>query len=132
VGSEIMDLNSKEEITILVAEDEEYNRLYINELFSTSKIKLIEATNGKEAIDILSVNPYINLILMDIKMPILGGIEAMKIIKERNKNIPIIALSAFAMESDQERAIELGFDDYLSKPLDKKKLFDLIQKYTTK
>lgn len=130
VSNESQISKSDKNITILVAEDEEYNRLYLNELLSTSKINLIEAINGQEAIDLFSENPKINLILMDIKMPILSGIEAMKKIKEKNKEIPIIALSAFAMESDQERAMEMGFDHYLSKPIDKKKLFELIKKYT--
>ena len=130
--NEIEVSKSKKDLTILVAEDEEYNMLYINELFLKSKLKIIEAHNGQEAIDLLAMNPKTDLVLMDIKMPILNGIEAMKKIKEINKKIPIIALSAFAMESDQEKALELGFDDYLSKPLDKKRLFELIHKYTSK
>lgn len=114
------------EITILVVEDEEYNMLYINELFSRTKFKLLEAYNGKEAVESAIKNPDIDLILMDIKMPIMNGNEAMKKIKKRNPNIPIIALSAFAIESDKGVTIDEGFDYYLTKPLDKNQLFTII------
>ena len=73
--------------------------------------------------------PEINLILMDIKMPIMDGNEAMKKMKKRRPNIPIIALTAFAMESDRREALEIGFDAYLTKPIDKKLLFEIIGKY---
>jgi CheY-like chemotaxis protein len=117
-------------ITILVAEDEVYNLLYINELFSKTTYKIIEANNGKEALEMVQSNPEIDLVLMDIKMPVMNGKEAMKEIKKLRPDLPIIALSAFAMESDKEIALSTGFDSYLSKPLDKKLLFDLIYKYT--
>ncbi len=117
-------------ITILVAEDEVYNLLYINELFSKTTYKIIEANNGKEALEMVQSNPEIDLVLMDIKMPVMNGKEAMKEIKKFRPDLPIIALSAFAMESDKEIALSTGFDSYLSKPLDKKLLFDLIYKYT--
>lgn len=116
--------------TILVAEDEIYNLLYINELFSKTSYKIIEASNGKEAVEIVQSNPEIDLVLMDIKMPVMNGKEAMKEIKKLKPDLPVIALSAFAMESDKEIALSTGFDSYLSKPLDKKLLFDLIYKYT--
>ena len=66
---------------------------------------------------------------MDIKMPIMDGNEAMKKMKKRRPNIPIIALTAFAMESDRREALEIGFDAYLTKPIDKKLLFEIIGKY---
>ncbi len=119
------------EITILVAEDEEYNMLYINELFSNTKIKIIEADDGEKAVKLSEEHPEIVLILMDIKMPVMDGNEAMKIIKKAKPELPIIALSAFAMESDKETALNNGFNSYLSKPIDKEKLFELINKYTS-
>ncbi len=120
------------EMTILIAEDEEYNILYMNELFSNTKIKVIEAINGKEAIELANKHPEIEMIFMDIKMPILNGYEAMEEIKKTRPSIPIIALSAFAMESDRETALEKGFDAYLTKPLERKKLFELMGQYSTK
>jgi len=118
-------------ITILVAEDEEYNMMYINVLFSKTNYKIIEANNGKEALSLFKKNPKINVVLMDIQMPVMNGNEAMKEIKKINPSVPIIALSAFAMESDKEEALKKGFDFYISKPIDKKLLFETIEKYTS-
>jgi PAS domain S-box-containing protein len=116
--------------TILVAEDEIYNLMYLNELFAKTSYKIIEANNGKEAVEIALNNPNIDLVLMDIKMPIMNGKDAMKAIKNEKPNLPIIALSAFAMESDKEIALSTGFDSYLSKPIDKNLLFEMIQNFT--
>lgn len=120
------------EITILVAEDEEYNMMYITELFSTTNFNIIEASNGKKALELAQSNPEIQLVLMDIKMPVMDGNEAMKEIKKLRPSLPVIALSAFAMESDKARALGLGFDAYLTKPLDRKLLFQLIEKFSKK
>ena len=120
------------EITILVAEDEEYNMMYITELFSITNFKIIEANNGKKALELAQSNPDIQLVLMDIKMPVMDGNEAMKEIKKLRPSLPVIALSAFAMESDKTRALGLGFDAYLTKPLDRKLLFQLIEKFAKK
>ncbi len=122
----------KNNLTILVAEDEEYNMMYISELFSMSNFKIIEATNGKKAIELIQKHPEIQLVLMDIKMPVMDGNEAMKEIKKFRPELPIIALSAFAMESDRVKALALGFDAYLTKPLDRKLLFQLIEKFSQK
>tara|TARA_R110001583_G_scaffold103863_3_gene251157 strand:- start:44375 stop:48454 length:4080 start_codon:yes stop_codon:yes gene_type:complete len=119
----------KQELTILVAEDEIYNMMYINELFSKSNFKIIEAENGEEAVKLSLSNSEIDLVLMDIKMPIMDGNEAMIKIKKVKPLLPIIALSAFAMESDKKAALNNGFDAYLTKPIDKKLLFSIIGKY---
>lgn len=120
------------EITILVAEDEEYNMMYIAELFSSTNFKIIEANNGKTAVELAQNNLEIQLVLMDIKMPVMDGNEAMKEIKKLRPELPVIALSAFAMESDKIKAMSLGFDAYLTKPLDRKLLFQLIDKFSKK
>jgi len=120
------------ELTILVAEDEEYNMMYITELFSSTNFKILEANNGKKAVELAQNHPEIQLVLMDIKMPVMDGNEAMKEIKKLKSSLPIIALSAFAMESDKERALALGFDAYLTKPLDRKLLFKLIDNFSNK
>ena len=118
------------EVTILVAEDEEFNMFYINELFANTNYKLIEAANGVEAVELARKNEGIDLILMDIKMPRLNGKEAMKQIKLFNSEVPIIALTAFAMESDKKDALDSGFDSFLTKPIDKDALFEKIEQYT--
>ncbi|MDP3944770.1 MAG: PAS domain S-box protein [Lutibacter sp.] len=119
-------------ITILVAEDEEYNMMYISELFSSTNFKIIEAVNGKKALELVQSHPEIQLVLMDIKMPVMDGNEAMKEIKKLRPSLPVIALSAFAMETDKANALALGFDAYLTKPLDRKLLFELIDKFSRK
>ena len=121
-----------QELTILIAEDEEYNMMYINELFSKTSFRIIEANNGKIAVELAQNHPEIDLILMDIKMPIMDGHEAMNLIKKVNPSLPIIALSAFAMESDKKEALKNGFDAYLTKPIDKNLLFKIIGKYSNK
>jgi len=114
--------------TILVAEDEEYNFLFIEELLIDMDLKLIHAKDGRETIEIFKSNPNIDLILMDIKMPIMTGHEASIIIKELNTNIPIIAQSAYALE--HERAKYEGiFDDYLTKPINGEDLKQKVLKY---
>lgn len=119
------------ELTILVAEDEEYNMLFINELFSKTNYKILEANNGVKALELVNNNHKIDLVLMDIKMPIMDGNTAMKEIKKIRPSLPIIALSAFAMESDKTAAISKGFDSYLTKPIEKKRLFNILKKYTS-
>ena len=124
------EMNTKNDIiTILVAEDEEYNMIYINELFSNTNFKIIEADNGVKAVDLAINNDDIDLIFMDIKMPLMNGNEAMEQIKKVKPNLPIIALSAFAMESDKENALNKGFDSYLTKPINKNELFNIIDEY---
>ena len=117
------------EIVVLVAEDEEYNMMYINELFSKSNFKIIEANNGKQAVEMVLEFAEIDLVLMDIKMPIMNGNEAMKEIRKTHQDLPIIALSAFAMESDKVKAINNGFSAYVTKPIDKSLLFSVINKF---
>jgi len=114
--------------TVLVAEDEEFNFLFIEELLIDMDLKLIHAKDGKETVDIFKSNPNIDLILMDIKMPIMTGHEAAKIIKEIKPNLPIVAQSAYALE--HERAKYEGiFDNYLTKPINENDLKQMVMKY---
>ena len=116
-------------LNILIAEDEEYNYLFLSEILREYNINPARAYNGKMAIDICNTNPDIHLVLMDVRMPVMDGYEATKQIKRFRPNLPIIAQTAFAMESDRQQAINEGFDDYISKPIRTKELFDLIAKY---
>jgi len=114
--------------TILVAEDEEYNFLYIEELLIDMDLKIIHAKDGKETVDIFKSNPNIDLILMDIKMPIMTGHEAAKIIKELKPSLPIVAQSAYALEHERAKYEEI-FDDYLTKPISENDLKSMVMKY---
>lgn len=118
----------KKEITILVAEDIDGNYQLLQAILS-KKYRLIRAVNGLEAIALFTENQP-DIILMDMKMPELDGIEATKVIRECSPEIPIIALTAFAYDSDREIALAAGCNDFVTKPVDSKKLKMLIEKYT--
>ncbi len=102
---------------ILVAEDIESNYIYIHGLLQKLPLDLIHAKNGKEALDMVELNPDIKLVLMDIKMPVMDGYEATRQIKKLKPDMPVIAQTAFAMPEDRDRAFEAGCDGYLPKPI---------------
>jgi len=102
--------------TILIAEDEDSNFKFLEMVLNKTKANIIWAKDGEEAI-ILCKEHTPDLILMDIKMPILDGLEATQIIRETHPEIPIIAQTAFAMENDERMSLEAGCNLYLSKPI---------------
>ena len=113
---------------ILVAEDEEYNYLYLDELLNKLGLKHVQAKDGKEAIDICRENKNVNLILMDIKMPVIDGYTAAQKIKEFSPKIPIIAQSAYALEHEREKFRDV-FDEYLAKPINKEIFLMTLRKF---
>ncbi|HBS89060.1 MAG: hypothetical protein A2W91_06645 [Bacteroidetes bacterium GWF2_38_335] len=116
-------------INILIAEDDETNVLLIQILIKQYCKKVFLAKTGVEAVNICLNNPEIDLVLMDIKMPGMDGIEAIKKIREFNKNIIIIAQTAYALSGDREKTIKAGSNDYISKPFNEEKLHLLIERY---
>jgi signal transduction histidine kinase/DNA-binding response OmpR family regulator/HPt (histidine-containing phosphotransfer) domain-containing protein len=106
---------------ILLAEDNEINQILFQEILSQYGIKTEVANDGKEALEKMAKTPY-DLILMDINMPNLDGVKALKIARYQDIHTPIVALTANAMEGDREKFLELGFDEYLTKPLDFKEV----------
>ena len=114
---------------ILVAEDEIINFLYLEALFERYPFKILHAINGKEAVTMIEENKTISLVLMDIKMPIMNGIEATMEIRKKNKNSPIIALTAYVMEEDKEKMFCAEFSDYLAKPLYETTLINMVKKH---
>ncbi len=118
-----------QDLTILVAEDEDINFLYVEEILKRVELNIIRALNGQEAIDICKENDAINLILMDIKMPVMNGYDATRRIKEFKPDLPIIALTAYAMENDRKKAMDAGCDEHVSKPIDLNILLPIIEKY---
>ncbi|MFC2096228.1 response regulator [Bacteroidota bacterium] len=103
--------------SILIADDELHNFIIIEKALQKTKIKIFHAVNGEEAVAIFKKNPEIDLILMDIRMPEMGGLEATKYIRSVNRNIPIVAFTAYALSDDEAIALEFGCDDYISKPV---------------
>jgi len=102
---------------ILIAEDEDYNTRMLSLVLQKTKVNILFAPNGKEAIEKCKVNDDINLVLMDIKMPVLNGLDATKEIRRFNEKLPIIAFSAYAMPSDQQQAQQAGCTDFIAKPI---------------
>lgn len=118
-----------EDLTVLVADDDEVTRIYLSELIEKKCKTMFFAKNGQEAVDFFQENSDINLILMDIKMPVMDGYSATIKIKEMDKNVVVIAQTAYALASDREKALAAGCDDYLAKPLLKKDLFAVLEKF---
>jgi signal transduction histidine kinase len=114
---------------ILIAEDVESADKHLSFVIKKISNKILHAKTGKEAVDLCLKNPDINLILMDIKMPEVDGYEATRKIREFNKDVIIIAQTAYALAGDREKTIEAGCDDYISKPIKKDKLLEMIEKY---
>jgi signal transduction histidine kinase len=120
--------NSKQK-TVLVAEDEIFNFYYIEELLKPLKVKTLHAKNGLEAVEMAKSNPEISLILMDIRMPEMDGLEATRLIKKMRPLLPVIAQTAYASIEDRENAKASGFDYYLSKPIVRELFTEVIGKY---
>ena len=122
-------VNKMKNLKILIADDEPINFQYI-EILLKGKAKLIDhAINGKIAIEMASKTRY-DFILMDLKMPVMGGIEATEILKRQFPEIPIIAQTAYTMPDDKEISLRAGCDDVISKPIKKEELIALLQKYS--
>jgi signal transduction histidine kinase len=112
-------------LLILIAEDEKNNFLFIKELLKPIAKTILHAQNGEQAIELFQNNSGIDLILMDIKMPIMDGMEAARLIRSMNSHIPIIAQTAFT-SLEKEIISNTNFDGYISKPINKTKLFSII------
>lgn len=117
-------------LCILVAEDDNISYLFIKQILNTPEIEVLRATSGKECVEILQKKSGIDLILMDIKMPVMNGIEATRAIRKFNKTVPIIIQTAYTSSRDKDEALEGVGNDYITKPIDKNRLLQLIQKYT--
>ena len=120
-------------IGILIADDEEINfqllKILLNDVFQIYP-KLYHAKNGQEAINIFSSDPdKIDLILMDLKMPLIDGFEATKTIRALNSDIPIIAQTAFNTDEYKERANESGCNDLIAKPISRNTFSDILNKH---
>jgi len=115
--------------SILIVEDTPSNYYLIENYLRSTKVNLIWAKSGKEALDIFQKSNKFDLILMDIQLPGINGYEATKLIKAYNKNIPVIAQTAYALAGEREYSLQEGCDDYLSKPIKKETLLELLVKY---
>ena len=122
------DINALVGKRILVAEDNFINQEIILGLLENSQIEIDIAEDGEEAIELHKKNHY-DLILMDIQMPILDGYSATEEIRKRDKEIPVIAITASAMKEDIAMSLKVGMNDHLNKPIEVKRLYELLLRY---
>jgi two-component system, sensor histidine kinase len=124
---------TKTKLNILLAEDNLINQKVTTKLLTNLGHKVTIAENGKIAIDKL-INNNFDLILMDIQMPEMDGLEATKLIRhlDSNARIPIVALTAHALKTDQDQCYEVGMDDFMTKPIDVEVLSRTLQKFSKK
>ena len=116
-------------LKILIVEDDEISFILIKLILKEGSREILHAKSGPEAIELCRNNPDIDLILMDIKIPVLNGYEATRQIREFNSDVIIIAQTAYGLTDDREKAMAAGCNEHLSKPLTKKKIFSMIQHF---
>jgi CheY-like chemotaxis protein/anti-sigma regulatory factor (Ser/Thr protein kinase) len=119
------------EMNVLIAEDDMPSFLFLETLLLDFDMNITRAKNGRQAVE-LAKNNHFDLILMDINMPIMNGLEATRLIRGFNPGIPIIAQTAFAFAVEEENVLESGCNAYLSKPISKIKLLQIISEYISK
>ncbi len=118
-----------EKLSILIVDDDETSEMLLSINAIAFSREVMKARTGAEAVEICRNNPHLDLILMDILMPDMGGYEATRQIRQFNKQVVIIAQTAYALAGDRDKSLEAGCDDYLAKPIQKKALLDLIHKH---
>lgn len=117
--------------TILIVEDEVYNHAYIEKLLADTDSKLLNAWDGKRAVELVKTHPEISIVIMDLKMPVMDGYESMQMIKKFRPKLPVIAQTAYAYGHDSKKGLELGFDSFLIKPIDGSLFMKTINSYLT-
>lgn len=115
--------------TILIIENEVSNRLLIERVLSTRGYRCLSASNGREALAILDIEP-VDLILTDLSMPVLDGYRTTQLIRARPAlaNVPIVAVTAFALNDENEAALQIGCNEYLTKPFKPRQLLEVVDR----
>lgn len=120
--------NWKDKI-VMVAEDEQTNYLFLKAILQDTGAEMIWVKNGQEAIETVKFYNNIDLILMDIKMPVMNGIDASESIKKMFPTIPIIAQTAYSQAEDERKAMQVGCNAYIAKPIRPDKLLSILSEY---
>jgi CheY-like chemotaxis protein len=115
--------------TILIVEDVSHNYKFLFHAVKPTKAQVLWAKNGKEAYEACKTDTKIDIILMDINMPIMNGYKAIRLIKNLKKNIPIITQTAYAFAGEREKSFAAGSDDYILKPIRTNELLATMAKY---
>jgi len=115
--------------TILIIENEVSNRILIERVLSTRGYRCVSAANGREALNILD-QEQVDLILTDLSMPVLDGYRTTQLIRERPAlvNVPIVAVTAYALNDENEAAMQIGCNEYLTKPFKPRQLLELVDR----
>ncbi|MCL2072416.1 MAG: response regulator [Marinilabiliaceae bacterium] len=113
---------------ILVVEDVETNKIFFDAALRRTSAKILWAKDGVEAVEMFKAN-HIDLVLMDLQLPVMDGYAATREIKKLNSTVPIIAQTAHVMSGEKEKCIEAGCTDYLTKPIRLQILIDTLSKY---
>lgn len=121
-------IDIKRSTTIVIAEDEDLNFMLLDELLSDTNLTILRALNGLEAVEICKSKQQVDLVLMDIKMPIMNGYEATEQILAMRPTLPIIAQTAYSSDADKAKAFACGCSDFISKPISKDLLISKINK----
>ena len=116
---------------ILIVEDEDINYQVLCSILSSVNLKYERAVTGKEAVDMFLHKPY-NLILMDVQLPEMNGWEATMKIRENDSEIPIVAVTAYASDPTKKKSMEAGCNDFVTKPINKAKLVQILDKHLAK
>lgn len=114
---------------LLLVEDDEDSMMLLRAMLKPTGAKILEATDGQEALEVLQNNPDTDMVLMDLRMPRMDGFEATRAIKAKQVNLPVVALTAYSLEADREKAEKAGSDQLLTKPVHKEMLYKLLEKY---
>lgn len=109
---------------ILIVEDDLSSKLYLNKILEKTGASILNANDGREAVDFVRKNPDIEIILMDIQLPVMDGYESTAIIRSLHKDVIIIAQTAYGLMGDREKFSDSGFDDYIIKPILSQALID--------
>jgi len=113
---------------ILVVEDDNVNFQYLEALLKATGLEIIHVKTGEEAVNLCQTIEKIDLVLMDIQLPFMSGYEATQAIKFYRKNLPIIAQTAYVLNDDRNKSLEIGCNYYISKPIDPDELYSIISK----
>ena len=124
-----MDTKNLTGIKLLIVEDDLSSRLYLNKILEKTGATLLNAGDGQQAIDISMDNPDIDIILMDIQLPVLDGYSSAKKIREFRNNIIIIAQTAYGLSGDMDNILSSGFDDYIIKPIYSNQLLEKLIRF---
>ena len=115
--------------SILIVDDVEDNRSLFGFYLKSTKAKLLYANNGKEAVNMCKTDSTIDLVLMDLQMPVLNGIDATREIRKFNQQMPIIAVTAYSFPGEKQCCLDAGCNDFISKPIDSDVLIEMIKMF---